>query len=276
MSKFLQMVWCTPISGEDADGKILVEQRLLPHPDVVCWSGDHFATALIAGIGGGVWCALVPILLFLRIYNLKDRQSPENFRRYGYFIEGYEPQFWWWDILVKRTDIGLMNVVTYTSIADDEKAKLLLFPFISGGMMAVAAWCKPFANTQAEIIDFLEMSLLSFRFVLFSAVCMLLVFNPSPEATYAVAGTLALLLAGICAYFGLHVLVQILRTTADESSDEEEDFETPKTGKTGLSQSQAEAKKKKQNPLVRFIGLSVAKCCEGCDGLQQLQFSHAE
>ena len=270
------MVWCTPISGEDADGKILVEQRLLPHPDVVCWSGDHFATALIAGIGGGVWCALVPILLFLRIYNLKDRQSPENFRRYGYFIEGYEPQFWWWDILVKRTDIGLMNVVTYTSIADDEKAKLLLFPFISGGMMAVAAWCKPFANTQAEILDFLEMSLLSFRFVLFSAVCMLLVFNPSPEATYAVAGTLALLLAGICAYFGLHVLVQILRTTADESSDEEEDFETPKTGKTGLSQSQAEAKKKKQNPLVRFIGLSVAKCCEGCDGLQQLQFSHAE
>lgn len=110
-------------------------------------------------------------------YVLQDRQNPENFRRYGYFIEGklrysgmhsgtqcllgtnssflfggsrvsrrelrplaatcfgpdgpdgpggpwtvhrcppgYEPKFWWWDILVKRVDIGLMNIVTYTSI----------------------------------------------------------------------------------------------------------------------------------------------------------------
>lgn len=232
----------------------MVEQRLLPHPDIVCWSADHFASAMIAGIGLIVWCALVPIFLFLRIWKLKDRQSPENFRRYGYFIEGYEPQFWYWDILVKRTDIGLMNLVTYTSLADDEKAKLLLFPFISGGMLAVAAWCQPFANTQAEILDFLEMSLLSFRFLLFSAVCMLLIFNPSPVVTYVVAGVLALFIGIICIYFGLHILVQFLRE-ADEDSDEEEIEETPKTGKTGLTgMTGVSQQKKKQNPLMKFVG----------------------
>ena len=89
--------------------------------------------ALIASIGLVVWCIGVPLLLFLRIYKLKDRQNPENGRRYGFFIEGYEPGFWYWDIIVKRFDIALMNLVTYTSLADDEKAKLLLFPFISGG-----------------------------------------------------------------------------------------------------------------------------------------------
>ena len=29
-------------------------------------------------------------------------------RRYGYFFQGLEPKFWWWDILVKRADVGMM------------------------------------------------------------------------------------------------------------------------------------------------------------------------
>ena len=220
--------------------------------DVVCWSADHFFTALIACLGLLIWCAAVPVLLFLRIKALKDRQSPENFRRYGYFIEGYEPQFWWWDIIVKRADIGVMNIITYTSIADDSKAKLLLFPFVSGCMLAISAWCKPFANSQAEILDFLEMCLLSFRFVLFSIVCLLLIFNPSKELIYACAGVLAFMLTCICGYFGLHVLVQFLKQTADEDSDEEEAAdESPKTGATRETLA---SRKKKQIWIVELVG----------------------
>lgn len=40
LSKFLKMIWCTPISGDDAEGAILVEQRLLPHPDA--WIFNDF------------------------------------------------------------------------------------------------------------------------------------------------------------------------------------------------------------------------------------------
>ena len=37
---------------------------------------------------------------------------------------------------MKRADTGFMLLVAYTSIADDEKAKLLLFPLISGGVFS--------------------------------------------------------------------------------------------------------------------------------------------
>lgn len=244
---FLQMVWCASISGEDADGRIVVQQRLLPHPDVVCWSRDHFASLLIACIGLGLWCTAVPLTLFWRIYRLKDRQSAENMRKYGYFCEGYEPRYWWWDILVKRADIGLMNIVTYTSIASDGKAKLLLFPFVSGCMLAIAAWYQPFANTQAEILDFLEMCLLSFRFFLFSTISVLLIFNPAEEMMWALACTLATMLASFCTYFGLHIVVQILRASVklEESDDSDSEWKQMQ----GL-----EKKAKKKSRLKRLAG----------------------
>ena len=71
-----------------------MQQRLRSHPEVVCWGEDHFLLALIACIGLGVWCLGVPVLLFIRLYCLDDRQSPENYRKYGYFIQGFEPAFW--------------------------------------------------------------------------------------------------------------------------------------------------------------------------------------
>ena len=49
-----------------------------------------------------------------------------------------------------------MNVITYTNLANDEKAKLLLFPFLSGTQLALCAWCRPFTNSQAEILDFVD------------------------------------------------------------------------------------------------------------------------
>lgn len=219
------MIWCASISGEDEGGRIVVEERLLLNPDVVCWSGDHFASLLIAIIGLVLWCVLVPLTLFWQIYRLKDRQSAENLRKYGYFCEGYEPRYWWWDILVKRLDIGFMNVVTYTSIASDGKAKLLLFPFVSGCMLAIASWYQPFANTQAEILDFLEMCLLSFRFFMFSTIAVLLIFNPAAESMWAIACILAILLATFCTYFGLHILVQFLRSSAKVDDSDESDAE---------------------------------------------------
>ncbi|CAE7817681.1 Scube1 [Symbiodinium microadriaticum] len=265
LSQFLKMVWCAPFSEDNNRGLTEVKQRLLPHPDVVCWSFDHFELALIASIGLVVWCIGVPLLLFLRIYKLKDRQNPENGRRYGFFIEGYEPGFWYWDIIVKRFDIALMNLVTYTSLADDEKAKLLLFPFISGAMLAIAAWCRPFTNDQAEILDFMEMCLLSFRFVMFSMIAVLLIFNPSAAVTYAVAGTLVLALGCICMYFALHVMVQMLRTSAEEMGEEveEDDDSNDHARDAKTTQNPKDKGKGKPNPIVVLVG-EVKKTLIGC------------
>ena len=101
---------------------------------VECWSSEHAALAGISILGLAIWCVGLPLALFTRILMLRDRQDPNSYRTYGYFIQGLEPRFWYWDLAVKRADIGLMLLVAYTSLADDDKAKLLLFPLISGGL----------------------------------------------------------------------------------------------------------------------------------------------
>lgn len=250
------MIWCTPVSEDNERGFTILKQRLLPNPDVVCWSSDHFALALLACVGLVVWCIGVPVALFFRLYVLKDRQSPENFRKYGFFIQGFEPQFWWWDIIVKRSDILVMNLITYTSIATEEKAKILTFPIISGSALGCSAWCKPFTNTQAEILDFLEMCLLSFRFTLFSMIAIMLIFNPSATATWVLAGLLVTWLCGVCAYFGIHVVAQFLKGSAAdmESEDEEPGGERDSPVSKRDKKKMQDAASAKQNPLVRAVG----------------------
>ena len=158
----------------------------------------------------------------------------------------------WWDIIVKRVDIGIMNIITYTNLANDEKAKLLIFPFWSGVQLTLCAWCRPFTNSQAEILDFLEMCLLSFRFILFSMVAVMLIFNPSPEMTWVLAGFLAFLLAVVCGYFALHVAAQFLRTAGkEEDSDEEEEQR-----QVGLSPTTPTStrRRRKQSCIMRVVG----------------------
>ncbi|CAE7415595.1 SVEP1 [Symbiodinium necroappetens] len=119
---------------------------------------------------------------------MKDRQAADNCRRFGYFIQGLEPEYWWWDILVKRIDVGLMMLVTYTSAVQDPATKLLLFPVLSGFQAVVAAWVKPYANDQAEVLDFVEVTLAFIRFLLFSSVAALMLLNPATEITTRRAG----------------------------------------------------------------------------------------
>ncbi|OLQ04045.1 Attractin [Symbiodinium microadriaticum] len=229
LSQYLQMIWCQPVQEETG-----VVQRLLPHPDLQCWSSDHMPLAVIAIIGLGCWCVGMPLLLILVIYRLKDKNSPENQRRFGYFINGFEPRFWWYDLVVRRLDIAFMMLVTYTSLTDDQRAKLLSYPVISGAQMAICAWLQPFENSQAQILDFFEIGLAIFRFLLFSMVSVILILAPRREATWILAGSLATLFTVMCCYLGLHILAQFLRDTSHQLDEAEEDEKKMhKSGKRG-------------------------------------------
>lgn len=217
LSHYLQMIWCKPVPQQDG-----VKQRLLPHPDLQCWQGDHWPLAILALVGLSCWCIGIPLLLYLVIWRLDDRNSPANHRRYGFFIDGFEPQYWWWDIVVKRGDIAIMLLLTYTSVADDDKAKLLLYPIISGIVMALCSWCKPFLNDQAEILDSFEFGLSIFRFIFFGTVAVVLISNPSVTVTFVLAGWLAVVLTCVCVYLGMHVIAQFLRNVSREIDAEEE------------------------------------------------------
>ncbi|CAK8988049.1 unnamed protein product [Durusdinium trenchii] len=222
LSQFLQMLWCVPILEDET-----VVSRLLPSPDVRCGSSDHLPSAAVAICGLLGWCVGIPIALAVRLVSLEDRQTPENYRKYGYFIQGYEPQYWWWDILIKRADIGAMMVITYTSIVPDSEAKLMLFPVLSGLQLAMACWIKPFSNDQAEILDVLEVSLAAIRFLLFSSVGALLILNPSAGTASCLATMLFVALLTACVYFILHVVAQLLRDASLNPEKPPEGFSKP-------------------------------------------------
>lgn len=118
-----------------------------------------------------------------------------------------------------------MMLVTYTSVADDEKAKLLIYPFISGANLAISAWCRPFLNNQAEILDFLEYILSSFRFLFFSGIALLLIFH-SQDTLWAMASVLVSMLVLMCLYFALHVIAQVMRKASKDMQEEDEESAT--------------------------------------------------
>ncbi|CAE7449912.1 UVR8 [Symbiodinium sp. CCMP2592] len=229
LSSFLQMIWCVPVPEDD-----VIVNRLLPNPSVICWSDEHLVSARFAIAGLFFWCLGIPIALATLLLRLPDRHAPDNFRRFGYFFQGLERQFWWWDLLVKRfdvaSDLGLMMLVAYTSVVPDPAAKLAIFPVLSGFQALLVACVRPYTNDQAEILDVLEaigvfllliralkglpsasaqVTLCSIRFLLFSGVAMLLNLETSTQTVHLVAYLLLLVLVLGCMDFFAHFAAQV-------------------------------------------------------------------
>ena len=211
LSEFLRMLWCVQIPQDGVDGSVTYTSRLLPSPDIECWGGTHFPSAVVAIVGLVVWCAGIPGILAIRLFFLGERQSPDNFRKYGYFIQGYEAHFWWWDIIIKNFDVGVMMVITYTSLVPAPEAKLLCYPVLSGLQFGMTAWLAPFSNQQAGILDVLEVALQTSRFIVFSVVAALMILSLGEEATVGLALVVLVLVTAVAAYLVIHVAAQQLR-----------------------------------------------------------------
>ena len=225
LSQFLSLAWCTSIQEDGC-----VRQRLVPNPDVICFSDDHLPSFLIAVLGLSLWCVGIPGSLFCIIYRLgRSRQELESCRKYGLFIRGLEPWMWWWDLLIKRADVALMMLVAYTSMVDDDTAKLFVFAFISAILLCLTTWFKPYANNQGQILDILETSLLTARFVLYFTVAILLILFPSPMTTWICALFVLLMLISVFVFALLHIIAQLLRheqqnLVKDAEGQEEEEL----------------------------------------------------
>ena len=207
LSQFLSLMWCVSIKEDGC-----VRERLVPHPDVECFSDDHLPSALIAIIGLTVWCVGIPGLLFCNIYRLgRARQELESRRCYGLFIRGLEPWMWWWDLVVKRADIAVMMVIAYTSMVGDETAKIFVFAFISAMLLCLTTWFKPYSNNQGEILDILETTLLTARFVLYFMVALLIMILPSPTTTRICATFVSVMIFCVVVFAVLHIVAQMLR-----------------------------------------------------------------
>ena len=147
----------------------------------------------------------------------------DSSRRYGNVIHGLDPSFWWWDIIVKRFDTLLMLLVNSTSIADDARAKLLLFPILSGMQLALMAWFKPYTKSRSNILNYLEFGLLLVRFVLFSTIALIIIIYPSAAFAWFLGGSLLFIMACTLMLFGIHFLKQFLKEEIDKIEEQPED-----------------------------------------------------
>ena len=118
---------------------------------------------------------------------------------------------WWWDLVVKRADIAVMMLIAYTSMVGDETAKIFVFAFISAMLLCLTTWFKPYSNNQGEILDILETTLLTARFVLYFMVALLIMILPSPTTTRICATFVSVMIFCVVVFAVLHIVAQMLR-----------------------------------------------------------------
>jgi len=80
--------------------------------------------AILACVGLAIWSLgflLITAALIHRRHRAGRLQELSTMRDFGYFYNGYEPQFWWWDLFVKRGDVLVVYIATMADIAPDAR-----------------------------------------------------------------------------------------------------------------------------------------------------------
>merc|ERR550532_2607825 len=92
-------------------------RRWVMDTDVGLGQGNHLYVAIIASVGLSVWSVGVVVLLFCWVYTRRRHlQEFTTKRMLGYFYNGLEADKYWWELVVKRVDLLLIYLITYTQI----------------------------------------------------------------------------------------------------------------------------------------------------------------
>ena len=170
------------------------ELRWMQDVRLKVFEGHHYWVGIVGVIGVIFWSAGFVAVVFVAILrNSKHLEDFQTLRRFGYFYNGFKPDYFWWELLVKRTDVLLTNVVTYTHLVYDVKAKLILYMGIAGFFWAFQNRAQPYDQRSNGLIDRLEGEGLRTRFLTLFCVQILLVVN-CPMFVSSIAAILLLYL----------------------------------------------------------------------------------
>jgi hypothetical protein len=120
---------------------------------VLRWAGDTqeecFPTwsprVFLAFAGLSLWTVGFILVLYVCIKRYQEElMEPRIMHRYGFFYRGFEPNFWWWELLHKRVDSAIILFVTYTGVVQDYKSKLIIFLACAGFNLALHEKFEPF------------------------------------------------------------------------------------------------------------------------------------
>jgi len=183
-NRMLQLLYCESIPEPTGEFK----SRLTANTALVCYEmGDtHFELMMIAFAGLMFWSVGIICFLYFIIQS-HDLQSAYVQRNFGYLIEGYEPQTWSWELTVKKADLMTTAMISFTSLASDSRAKLLLYSMQSFIALAVQLSAGPFDDRQLRLLDRMETTGLIVRNVLFTGIAIALLFDLSNNLVLFIA-----------------------------------------------------------------------------------------
>ena len=145
---------------------------------VKLFGGDHRLVGVVGVVNILVWSigfvALICVAIFRKSKHLRNFTT---LRAFGYFYNGFELEYFWWELLVKRMDVLCCYIVNYTHFVYDMKAELILYMGIAGFFWAVHNRAMPFDARAHGLVHRLEAEGLRTRFVTLFLVQILLVAN---------------------------------------------------------------------------------------------------
>merc|ERR1711865_267137 len=174
-NRLLQMLYCEQFP--------LGNVRLMMSTEIICWSSMVHYHLCFIGITGlvlwsvGIVCGLYGYIA--RREKAGELQSAFIQRTFGYLLEGYEPRSWYWELVMKKVDLLATAIITYTSLATDTRAKVLLYAVLASVAITVQISYKPYDNRSVNLLDHVENFGLGTRFMVFWSVALCLLFDTS-------------------------------------------------------------------------------------------------
>jgi hypothetical protein len=227
--RMLYVMKCTMLMKEDGtraefwdyDFNVVCFDKGVNWPDPDSSTGK-FTPALIASAGLIIWSfGSIAFLVFkIKATGPENRFNDENMRRFGYFYQGFEPQYWYWEIGWKRFDFLIVSFVTYTSLVPDPRAKVIIYVMLGGVAMAAHMFCQPYDDRMHGLLDRSETMALLVRFNTFGAVATLLLAGGSMQVilffmTIVVLGNLIYLL-----YITFHIVSEVTKNVFTPNVDD--------------------------------------------------------
>lgn len=188
---------------------------LMMNPDVQCYTFTtvHGQLMIISFLGLTFWSIGIVATIFWIIRG-RDRQKTFVTRNFGYLLEGFEPNYWFWELSVKKADLFFTAVFSTTSIAGDERAKILLYSVQAAIAFAVQLWIEPYDNRQLSLLDSMEALGLFVRECVFTGVAFTLLFGTPNSVTLLISVTLFILVLQFLVSMAIHMADDFLTTQA--------------------------------------------------------------
>eukprot|EP00927_Polykrikos_kofoidii_P035472 TRINITY_DN30024_c0_g2_i1.p1 TRINITY_DN30024_c0_g2~~TRINITY_DN30024_c0_g2_i1.p1 ORF type:complete len:937 (-),score=113.32 TRINITY_DN30024_c0_g2_i1:94-2565(-) len=149
--------------------------RLLAHPEIVCWEGDHSVYGIFAVLVVVFWGVVVPLSLavFLRLKRAEIATSRRLRVTWNFVSDGYEPRFAFWEGVVQLRRFVLVVIVgIWPGLT--RQAELALYQVIGALALTIHLSGKPFDNRAGELLDRIEQYGLMLFLIIVSALQLVL------------------------------------------------------------------------------------------------------